>query len=76
MGLEVYWTEFSESELEKIFHYYENEVSYSIAKNLTDGIYNESLKLEKQPEIGQIEEFLKNRKLHFRYLVYKIYKII
>ena len=76
MGLEVYWTEFSESELEKIFDYYHNKVSYRVAKKLTDGIYKETLKLEEQPEIGQIEELLKNRKQDFRYLVYKNYKII
>ena len=76
MGLEVYWTEFSEKELEKIFDYYYEKVSYRFAKKLTDGIYNEALKLEKQPEIGQIEELLKNRKEKFRYLVFNNYKII
>lgn len=76
MGLEVYWTEFSERELEKIFDYYNRKASYSIAKKLSDGIYNEALKLEQQPEMGQIEELLKNRKQQFRYLVYKSYKII
>lgn len=76
MGLEVYWTEFSERELEKIFDYYNRKASYSIAKKLSDGIYNEALKLEQQPEMEQIEELLKNRKQQFRYLVYKSYKII
>lgn len=76
MGLEVYWTKFSERELEKIFDYYNRKASYSIAKKLSDGIYNEALKLEQQPEMGQIEELLKNRKQQFRYLVYKSYKII
>lgn len=76
MGLEVYWTKFSERELEKIFDYYNRKASYSIAKKLSDGIYNEALKLEQQPEMGQIEELLKNRKQQFRYLVYKSCKII
>lgn len=62
MGLDLYWTEFSEKELKKIFDYYCKNVSYRVAKKLTDGIYNETLKLEQQPEIGQIEELLKNRK--------------
>ncbi|WP_026838985.1 type II toxin-antitoxin system RelE/ParE family toxin [Gillisia sp. JM1] len=76
MALEVYWTEFSERELEKIFEHYQKKVSYNVAKKLTDGIYNEALQLEKQPEIGQIEELLKNREQQFRYLIYKSYKII
>ena len=76
MGLEVYWTEFSEKQLEKIFDYYQDKVSYSFARKLTNGIYNEALKLEKQPEIGQIEELLQNRKQDFRYLVFMNYKII
>lgn len=76
MELAVYWTKFSERELERIFDYYEKRVSYHITKKLTNGIYNEALKLGKRPEIGQIEELLKNRKQEFRYLVYKSYKII
>jgi len=76
MGLEVYWTEFAEKELEKIFDYYYEKVSYNFAKKITNGIYKEALKLEKQPEIGQIEDLLKGRKKRFRYLVFKNYKLI
>lgn len=76
MGLEVYWTEFSEKELEKIFDYYHEKVSLSVAHKLTDGIYNAALKLENHPEIGQMEGLLKDRKQEFRYLVYKSYKIV
>lgn len=47
-----------------------------VAKNLVNGIYNETLKLKIQSRIGQEEEFLKNRKQEFRYLVYKNYKVI
>lgn len=52
MALEVYWTEFSERELENIFEYYKNKVSFNVAKAITEGIYNEVLKLEQQPEMG------------------------
>jgi plasmid stabilization system protein ParE len=34
------------------------------------------LKLQKQPDIGQIEELLTDRIQNFRYLVHKNYKII
>lgn len=76
MGLEVYWTEFSEMELAKIFSYYNEVAGFKIAKNLIEAIINETLKLEHQPEMGQVEELLKNRKQQFRYLVFKNYKII
>jgi len=76
MELKIYWTEFSEKELQNIFEYYREKASYRIAKQLIDGIYNETQKLKKQPKIGQVEELLKDRKQDFRYLLFKNYKII
>ena len=76
MGLKIYWTNYSEKELQKIFEYYRKKASFRVAKKLIDGIYNETLKLRKQPEIGQIEELLKGRKQDFRYLIFKNYKVI
>lgn len=76
MGLKVFWTAFSERELANIYEYHKEKASVRIAKNLVEGIFNETLKLKTQPKIGQIEELLKDRKENFRYLVYKNYKII
>ncbi len=76
MGLKVFWTAFSERELANIYEYHKEKASIRIAKNLVEGIFNETLKLKTQPKIGQPEELLKNRKENFRYLVYKNYKII
>ena len=76
MEIEIYWTKFSEKELEKVFDYYLEQANFKIAKKITDGIYNAVLKLKEQPEIGQIEELLEQRKQEFRYLVYKDYKVI
>ena len=76
MGLKIYWTEFSEKELHHIFEYHREKVSYRIAKKRIDGIYSETLKLKKKPEIGQVEALLIGRKQKFRYLVYKNYRII
>ncbi|MCM4156004.1 type II toxin-antitoxin system RelE/ParE family toxin [Gramella sp. AN32] len=77
MGLEIYWTRFAEDELYRIFKYYLKKVGYQTAKKLAVGIYEEPFKLTHQPKIGQIEEYLKNRKVEFRYLLYKRnYKII
>ena len=76
MELTIFWTEFSEKELESIFKYYKRKANVTVAKKVVDGIYEETLKLKHQPRIGQIEELLKQRKQEFRYLVYKNYKII
>lgn len=76
MELKVFWTEFSENELRKIFEYYSKAASYEVAEQLVTGIFNETQKLKKQSEIGQVEELLKGRRQNFRYLVYKNYKII
>ncbi|WP_158838067.1 type II toxin-antitoxin system RelE/ParE family toxin [Polaribacter sp. L3A8] len=76
MELTVFWTEFSEKELESIFKYYKEKANVTVAKEIIYGIYEETLKLKQQPRIGQVEEFLKQRKQEFRYLVYKNYKII
>jgi plasmid stabilization system protein ParE len=76
MGLKIYWTEFAEKELERIFEYHREKANYGIAQKLVNGIYNKTLGLKEQPEIGKIEELLKERKQQFRFLVYKNYKII
>jgi toxin ParE1/3/4 len=76
MELRLFWTDFSQKELEKIYSYYRENVGIPVAKKLVEGIYNEALKLKNQPQIGQIEELLTSRKQEFRYLVYKNYKII
>lgn len=49
MGLNIYWTEFAEKELQYIFEYYREKASYQMAKKRIDGIYHETLKLKKQP---------------------------
>ncbi|MCK0133016.1 MULTISPECIES: type II toxin-antitoxin system RelE/ParE family toxin [Arenibacter] len=77
MGLEIFWTGFAEDQLHCIFKHYQKKAGNRIAKKLVDGIFNEPSKLKIQPEIGQIEELLRDRELGFRYLIYKKnYKII
>jgi plasmid stabilization system protein ParE len=76
MELKLFWTDFSQKELEKIYEYYSEIADVRIAKKLVSGIYDEALKLKTQPRIGQREELLKDRKQEFRYLVYKNYKVI
>lgn len=75
MGLKIYWTDFSKSELNKIFDYYKETASARIAKKLVLEITKTVLKLQKQPNIGQREELLLDRIEEFRYLVHKNYKV-
>lgn len=76
MALKIIWSEFAETQLDEIYEYYEKAASSRVAKNLLKGIINESKKLIKTPHIGQEEELLKQRKTHYRYIVFKSYKLI
>jgi plasmid stabilization system protein ParE len=76
MELNIYWTDFAKKELQNIFDYYKENASLNVARKLVIGITKETIKLQKQPTIGQVEESLENLVKDFRYLVYKSYKII
>jgi len=76
MGLTIYWTDFSENELQNIFSYYQEKASIRVAIEITEGIVNETTILENGSYIGQIEESLKDRTKEFRNLIYSNYKII
>lgn len=76
MGLDIYWLEFAENELEDIYKYYSTKASKKIAQKLVDTIIDKTIELKNHPKIGQVEELLIHRKQGFRYLVYKNYKII
>lgn len=76
MDVEVYWTQFAEDKLTDIYEYYKFNAGITVARNLLNGIIDESLKLEKNSFIGQIEELLSDRVQKYRYLIYKNYKII
>jgi len=76
MDFKIIWSEFAETQLDEIFEYYEKEASPRIAKKLLRDIINEPQKLLKAPEIGQKEQLLENRKINYRYLVFKNYKLI
>ncbi len=76
MKYEIIWSAFAESQLDQIYEYYDKEVSSKVAKNLVKGIINEPKKLLKAIFIGQKEELLKERKIQYRFLVFKNYKLI
>lgn len=72
----IIWSDFAETQLDKIFDYYEKKASLRVATKLVKGIINVPKKLIKAPYIGQEEELLKDRKIQYRYLVFKNYKLI
>lgn len=76
MKLKIVWSDYAESQLDKIFEYYLENVNYKIAKTIIEKIINEPNKLLLNPEIGQKEELLKDRTDNYRYLICDNYKII
>ena len=76
MEFKIIWSEFAESQLDKIYRYYENNASSQIALKLIKGIINAPNNLLKESNIGQVEELLQERKIQYRYLVFKNYKLI
>jgi toxin ParE1/3/4 len=76
MSFKIIWSDFAETQLDKIFEYYLENASLRVAKNLIAKIISEPNKLLESPEISQIEELLPDRKSNYRYMICKNYKII
>lgn len=76
MGLTVFWTQFAEKKLSKVFSFYKEKAGIRIAQELVNAIVDKSLQLETNPQIGQIEPLLLDRPFEFRYLLHKSYKLI
>ena len=72
----IIWSEFASGQLDDIFEYYKNRVSLTISLKIVQSILIDIEKLENNPFIGQSEELLKSRKLEYRSLISKNYKII
>ena len=72
----IIWSQFAETQLDEIYDYYKRKASAGVATNLVRGIINAPKRLIKAPDIGQKEELLKDRKIQYRYLVFKNYKLI
>lgn len=76
MALTVVWTEFSKTQLRKIFDYYLSVAGIKVARQIVDRIIRRTDLLTSNPRIGQCEELLKQYLEKFRYLVEGNYKII
>ncbi len=76
MKFKIIWSDFAENQLDEIYDYHKKNVSSRIATKLVKGIINETKKLLIAQSIGQEEELLKERKIKYRYLIFKNYKLI
>ena len=76
MNFKIIWSDFSVTQLDEIYEYYEKRASVTVATKIVTGIINESEKLIKASFIGQEEELLKERKIQYRYMVFKNHKVI
>lgn len=76
MGLRVFWTETARNQLEDIFDYYQNKAGTAVAKKLVKQIIDRTIQLENNPQSGQKESYLTDRKFEYRFLVQGNYKII
>ena len=76
MNFKIIWSDFSETQLDEVYEYYEKKASLKVATKIVTGIIKESEKLINASFIGQEEELLKDREIKYRYLVFKNYKVI
>ena len=76
MSYKVIWSNFAESELDKIFEYYVEKASLKVAKKIIKNILAEPSRLIDNSEIFQTEELLIDRPDIYRYIVCDNYKII
>ena len=76
MELTINWTPLAKEKVKDIYDYYKLKANIKVAKKLVDGIIDKTDILIKSPKIGQNEPLLSDRKVEYRYLVFKNYKII
>lgn len=73
---EIIWSHRAENELDKIYKYYAEVASDSIAKKILQELISEPNKLRVNPQLGQCEEWLLDRSVEYRYLVFRQFKLI
>jgi len=73
---QVYWSVAAENRLTDIYDYYSFKASEKIAAGIVNDLIDESIRLENNPFVGQMEELLKDRIRSYRYLVLRNYKLI
>ncbi len=76
MKFAIVWSDYAETQLDKIYEYYLKNASSRVANKLLQKIIAEPNKIIENPYISQIEDLLHDRENTYRYLICKNYKII
>ena len=76
MTFSIVWSQFSVSQLDKIYTYYEEVANETLAKKIVRKIITASNRLVRNPRIGAVETLLAHRDIKYRYIVILNYKII
>ncbi len=76
MDYQILWSDFAVFELNKIFDYYLEKASYSIAVKIYTTIVFEADKLLIDPETYPLEDALLDREIQYHYIICSNYKII
>ncbi len=76
MEIKVFWTQTALNVLEDIFEYYKLKASLIVARKFVKEIVEASIVIQHSPKIVKREELLTGRKITYRFLVVKNYKII
>ena len=74
MSYKIVWSNFAESELDKIFEYYIENASRKVAEKILQNILAEPNRLLENSEMFQYEELLIDRNDNYRYIVCAITK--
>ncbi len=73
---QIFWTNFAVSELKKIYRYHKMAAGDRVAENIKKSVFSAVKLLVRQPELGMIEENLKDLNEGHRFLLEGNYKII
>ena len=76
MEVTPFWTEFAVNELDKIFNYYSAKTSKKLARKIVKEIVQETILLPNFPDMGRDEELLVEKKIEYKYILHKNYKVI
>jgi len=76
MNYSILWSDYAVFELNKIFDYYLEKASYTVAAKIYTTIVSEADRLLIDPETYPFEDALLDREIQYRYIICDSYKII
>lgn len=76
MAYSIIWSDFAESELDKIYEYYCKNAGTSVASEILSDIISEANRLLIDPFTYPLEEALLDWEIQYRYFICGSYKLI